>query len=108
MFGSKIKIAILENLKIIAKEHVKQTELMQTQISLIAAQNHHMNQLATATKRIDEFNRKAFKAGAGIDMPEDAESEKAFKEMQEFQNSEHEALQEMYFNDISISRDAKV
>ena len=106
MFGyKKLIIAIVENMKILTKEAVNKNELLDTHNGLLVEQNHHLRLLAQYTKRIDDFNRVAFEAGSGYQVPEDTNDEKALEAYKEIQNQERDALNEMYYSDISLAPD---
>jgi len=90
-------------LEIQTRELVKHNDLMMTQNELMAKQVEYTRQLAISTRRIDEFNRKAFEAANGMGVPEAKEDETVFQELQEQQAGEREAYDEMYFDNISPS-----
>lgn len=92
MFGfKKLMTAMVENMKIIAKEQVNQTELL-------VKQNHYLYQLDRTLKRHNEFIRTA----SGVQTVDDFRDEEAFNEFQETQVGRSNALEEMYHGDISI------
>ena len=78
---------------------------MATQNELMVKQIEYTRQLAKATQRIDSFNRAVYQGTSGMQVPENPEDQKAYNEYQEHQAGEREAVGEMYFNDISTSRD---
>lgn len=85
------------------KEKVNQTELMAQHNALIAQQNHHLRDLALATRRLDEFNRMAYQASSGYQMPDSPDDKEALNDFHETQAKERSALEEMYHSDISLS-----
>lgn len=93
----------MENIKVIAKEKVNQTDLLQTHSELLTKQIYHLSQLAQATKRIDDFNRMAYQAQSGMSMPEDSNDKKSFNEFQDYQQQGRDAVNDMYYSDISLS-----
>ena len=90
-------------MKILTKEKVTQTDLLTQQIALTTIQNHHLRDLALATKKIDEFNRMAYQAGSGFQMPDDVSDKEAYNDFQETQAKQREAFDEMYHSDISLT-----
>ena len=87
--------ALVENLKIIAREKVAQTDLMSTHSELLAKQLHYM-------RRVDEFNRMAYQAQSGMSMPDNIQDEKSLNEFHEHQAGERDAVGDLYHSDISL------
>jgi len=96
-------MSLVENIKILTREKVKQTDLLTQQNTLMVAQNHYLRDLALATKRIDEFNRMAYQAGSGFQVPDDVSDKEAYNDFQETQGKQREAFDEMYHSDISLT-----
>lgn len=90
-------------MKILTKEKVTQTDLITQQIALLSVQNHHLRDLALATRRIDEFNRMAYQASSGMKMPDSSGDEGAVQDFQETQMKQREAFDDMYHSDISLT-----
>lgn len=88
-------------MKIVAKEKVNQTDLLQTQNGLLVQQNYHLARLSMATEKLDEFNRMLYKKETGLS-PDEPVDELKVKEQQEVRAKELEAMTDMYHGDISL------
>jgi hypothetical protein len=96
VFGlKKLTTQIVENLKIITREKVKQTDILE-------AQNEQLEKIAYAAKRIDEFNRIIYAASTGYEIPE-GEDAKKMLDFQNTQGGERDAVNEMYYSDMTVS-----
>ncbi len=95
MFSTKkLMKAVVENLQLIGREKVKQTDLMIIRNELLAKQLHYM-------RREDEFNRMAYQASSGAPLP-DMHDEKSVNEYQEAQAGGRDAYGDLYHSDIAL------
>lgn len=93
----------MENMKVQTKERITQTDLLCKRNELLAKQNDHLKIIAINGKRVDEFNRMAFGANTGYQVPENANDPKAVQDFQNTQGGERDAVNDLYYSDMSVS-----
>ena len=103
MFGlKKILTALLENNKLNVREMIRRNEMLDQQNILLRQQNGYLAMSAKMAKRQDDFQRMIYSAQSGMQVPDSSSDEVAFKEFQETQQEEMNAVNETYFSDISL------
>ena len=103
MFGLKKLFKLFEaHLKVVTKEQVTRTDLLMTQNELLVKQVEYTRQLSVYTRRIDEFNRMAYQGSSGVQIPENMQDEDGMRELQENQEGERGAFDDVYHSDISL------
>ena len=93
---------IVEHMKIQSREMIKRNDFLEEQNGLIRKQNTCLAISARHAKRMDEFNRKVYQDETGHGGSDGPEDEAARNEIQETRQGEIDALNEMFFGDISI------
>jgi hypothetical protein len=96
-------------MKIQTKERVQQTEVLMQRNRLLVEQNEflrqqavHLRNLAHHTLQANEFNQAVLRAQMGISEKDELNEEK-IREIQEFQQGQRDAYEELYHHDISLA-----
>lgn len=103
----KFQEAVINNLQILVRESIGATDAISVSNNLLREQNSLLIEQLALAQRLDKMQTLAFKEEMGASAPRNDEEEAEYQEMLIEQEKAEKAFSEMYFDDISISRNGE-